>query len=219
MSARRAVIFDLDGVLVDNSPFHREAWRRLCREEGVPLTDPEFWRLSIGRPVTEALPRLLGRALDGEELARLARRRIALYHDLADGRLAPLPGVVAFVRGLSAARVPQALATSAVRESAAAILETLGLAEVLAVRVTAADVHRGKPDPEVYHIAATRLGVPPGACLVFEDALVGVEAARRAGMAVVGVTTAYPAAELTAAGALRVVPDFAGVSWSELAAL
>jgi HAD superfamily hydrolase (TIGR01509 family) len=210
-------VFDMDGVLVDNSRFHREAWRRLSREEGFALTDPEFWRLTIGRPVEDAVPRVLGRPVPPAEAARLARRKTALYHELADGHAAPVPGVVEFVRALAAAGVPRALATSAVADSAARILEGIGLAAVFPVQVTAGHVRRGKPDPEVYLTAAARLGVPPTACVVFEDAVVGVEAARRAGMAVVGLTTAHADAELREAGATWTAPDFTGLAWAALA--
>jgi HAD superfamily hydrolase (TIGR01509 family) len=207
----------MDGVLVNNSQFHREAWRRLSREEGFALTDPEFWRQAIGRPVEEAVPRILGRPVSPEEAGRLARRKTALYHELADGHAAPVPGVVDFVRALAAAGVPRALATSAVADSAARILEGLGLAAAFPVQVTAGHVRRGKPDPEVYLTAAARLGVPPAACVVFEDAVVGVEAACRAGMAVVALTTAHAAAELRDAGATWTAPDFTGLAWAALA--
>jgi HAD superfamily hydrolase (TIGR01509 family) len=210
-------VFDMDGVLVNNSRFHREAWRRLAQEEGFVLTDPEFWRLTIGRPVEEAVPRVLGRPVRPAEAARLARRKTALYHELADGHAPPVPGVVEFVRALAASGVPRALATSAVADSAARILDGLGLAAVFPVRVTAGQVRRGKPDPEVYLTAAARLGAPPAACVVFEDAVVGVEAARRAGMSVVGLTTAHAEAELRGAGATWTAPDFTGLSWATLA--
>jgi beta-phosphoglucomutase len=214
--ARRAAVFDMDGVLIDNSRFHREAWRRLAREEGFALTDPEFWRQAIGRPVEEAVPRILGRPVPPAEAVRLAQRKTTLYHELADGQAPPVAGVVAFVRALAALGVPRALATSAVADSAARILEGIGLAAVFPVQVTAGQVQRGKPDPEVYLTAAARLGVPPAACVVFEDAVVGVEAARRAGMAVVGVTTAHAAAELREAGAAWTAPDFTGLTWAAL---
>jgi HAD superfamily hydrolase (TIGR01509 family) len=215
--ARRAAVFDMDGVLVNNSRFHREAWRRLSREEGFALTDPEFWRQAIGRPVEEAVPRILGRPVPPAEAARLAQRKTALYHELADGQAPPVAGVVEFVRALAALGVPRALATSAVAESAARILDGIGLAAVFPVQVTAGQVQRGKPDPEVYLTAAARLGVPPAACVVFEDAVVGVEAARRAGMAVVGLTTAHAETELRAAGATWTAPDFTGLTWAALA--
>ena len=128
-----------------------------------------------------------------------------------------MPGVVEFVRALAVAGVPRALATSAVADSAARILEGLGLAGAFTVQVTAGHVRRGKPDPEVYLTAAARLGVLPAACVVFEDAVVGVEAARRAGMAVVGLTTAHADAELREAGAAWTAPDFTGLVWAALA--
>jgi beta-phosphoglucomutase len=217
VSGRRATVFDMDGVLVNNSRFHREAWRRLSREEGFALTDPDFWRLAIGRPVEEAVPRVLGRPVPRAEAVRLAERKTALYHELADGQAEPVPGVVEFVHALAVAGIPRALATSAVAESAARILEGLGLAGAFPVQVTAGQVQRGKPDPEVYLTAARRLGVPPAACVVFEDAVVGVEAARRAGMAVVGLTTAHIDAELRAAGATWTAPDFTQLAWAALA--
>jgi HAD superfamily hydrolase (TIGR01509 family) len=207
----------MDGVLVDNRLFHREAWRRLAREEGLDLADPEFWRRAIGRPVEEAVGPVLGRNFAPEEARRLAARKTALYHDLADGQATPVPGVVEFVQTLAAAGVPRALATSAVSDSAARILGALGLGAAFPVQVTAHDVRRGKPDPEVYLTAAARLGVAPARCVVFEDAVVGVEAARRAGMAVVGLTTSHAAEELRAAGALRTVPDFTALAWPALA--
>jgi HAD superfamily hydrolase (TIGR01509 family) len=216
--ARTAAVFDMDGVLVDNSRFHRAAWRQLSAEEGLALPEGEWWRLTIGRTVEEAVPLLLGRLPPGD-VTRLAARKIALYHALADGQAAAVAGVVPFIRALWAAGVPLALATSAVSESAAAIVVGLGLGDALSVRVTAADITRGKPDPAVYLAAAARLELPPAACVAFEDAVVGIEAARRAGMAVVGVATAYPEAELRAAGAARVVADFVGLDWPGLAEL
>jgi beta-phosphoglucomutase len=216
-SGHRAAVFDMDGVLVNNARFHREAWRRLAREEGFALTDPEFWRQAIGRPVEEAVPRILGRPVPPAEAERLARRKTALYHELADGHAAPVPGVVEFVRALAARDVPRALATSAVADSAARILEGVGLAGAFPVQVTAGQVRHGKPDPEVYLTVAARLGVPAAACIVFEDAVVGVEAARRAGMTVVGLTTAHADAELRDAGATWTAPDFTGLTWAALA--
>jgi len=214
--SRQAAVFDMDGVLVNNARFHREAWRRLAREEGFALTDPEFWRQAIGRPVEEAVPRILGRPVPPAEAARLAARKTALYHELADGHAAPVPGVVEFVRALAARGVPRALATSAVADSAARILEGVGLAGAFPVQVTAGQVRHGKPDPEVYLTVAARLGVPAAACIVFEDAVVGVEAAHRAGMAVVGLTTAHGGVELRDAGATWTAPDFTGLTWAAL---
>jgi HAD superfamily hydrolase (TIGR01509 family) len=122
-------------------------------------------------------------------------------------------GVPAFVDALARDRVPRAVATSATRRDLDRVLAELGLRRHFDVVVTADDVRRGKPHPEVYLRAAAALAVPPGACVVFEDAVVGVQAARAAGMRVIGVTSAHTAAELVGAGAERAVPDFEGVRW------
>lgn len=207
-----SVIFDMDGVLVDSGAHHREAWTRLLGELGAPVP-PEFWKRTIGRPSVEAVPLLLGGPVPPAEARRLARRKHEHYLALAANSLPAIPGVVGFVATLRAARVPLAVATSARRSDAIDLLGPLGLLERFEAIVTAEDTQRGKPDPEIYLLAARRLSVPPDTCLVFEDAIVGVEAARRAGMRVFGVATAYEPADLLAAGAERAISTFEGLSW------
>jgi len=216
---RTTAVFDMDGVLVDSGNLHREAWRRLCQEEGVPLEDPEFWRFTIGRRTEEALPVILGRPLEPEERVRLTTRRIALYHELLQKQTVPVPGVTTFLNDLRIRGVACGLATAALPISVNVTLDALGLADAFAARVTSADVACGKPDPEVYRVAARRLGVPPGDCVAFDDAPVGIKAARAAGMAVVGLATGHTPSELIAAGADMAIRDFLAIGWSEVSKL
>ena len=209
----RGAIFDMDGVLVDSGAHHRAAWRALLDELGERPAHDEPWRLTIGRPGAEAVPLLLGRRVAEGEARALARRKRAHYVRLARAGVVAIPGAPAFVEALAARGIPRAVATSASRDDAARLLAGLGLLRHFEVVVATEDVRRGKPDPEVYLLAARRLGLAPGACLVFEDSLVGVEAARRAGMTVVGVRTAHAADELAAAGAVRVIDSFEGLTW------
>jgi HAD superfamily hydrolase (TIGR01509 family) len=209
----RAVIFDMDGVLLDSGAHHREAWRALLNELGVPPVQPEFWRLTIGRPSVEAVPLLLGRATPWPEAQRLAERKQDHYRRLARGGPPPVRGVVAFIDTLAARSVPCAVATSASRFDADRLLGQTGLRDRFGIVVTAEDVRRGKPDPEVYLRAADGLGLSPPQCLVFEDAVVGVQAARSAGMRVIGVSTAHTETELREAGAERAIEHFEGVTW------
>jgi beta-phosphoglucomutase len=212
VSVSRAVIFDMDGVLVDSGAPHREAWARMLGELGVPAP-PEFWKRTIVRPATEAVPHLLGTSVPRAEARRLARRKHEHYLTLAADGLPAVRGVVEFVERLCLRHVPLAVATSARRADAVELLGRLGLTERFAAIVTAEDVARGKPDPEVYLLAGRRLGAPPHACLVFEDAVVGVQAARGAGMRVFGVATTYDPEHLLAAGAERVIVTFEGLAW------
>ncbi len=211
-----AAIFDMDGVLVDSGVWHRAAWQALLAELGVPPARPDFWRLTIGRPAEEAVPLLLGKTLSGSEAWRLARRKRDLYVGLARQGLRAIPGAPAFVEYLGRQGVPRAVGTSASRQDVERMLGAVGLRRHFDVVVTSEDVRRGKPDPEVYALAARRLGAMPEACLVFEDSVVGIEAARRAGMRAIGVTTAYGEEELRAAGALAVIADFEGLEWEAI---
>jgi len=203
----------MDGVLVDSGAHHRQAWRALLDELGVVPPQPEFWRLTIGRPSVEAVPLLLGRETPYPEAHRLAARKHDHYRRLSREGPPAVRGVVAFVDDLGARSVPCAVATSAARYDADRLLRGAGLRDRFAVIVTAEDVRRGKPDPEVYLLAARGLGVPAAHCLVFEDAVVGVRAARSAGMRVIGVSTAHTETELRAAGAERAIEHFEGLAW------
>jgi beta-phosphoglucomutase family hydrolase len=210
-SATRAVVFDMDGVLVDSGAHHRDAWRATFHDLGV--TPPtEFWRITIGRPADEAVA-LLVDGVDRAEARRLAEVKRGHYTRLARRGTVPVAGIAAFVDALAREHVPRAVATSATRRDLERALGELGLRRRFDVVVTADDVRWGKPHPEVYLKAAAGLAVDPSACVVFEDAVVGVQAARAAGMRVIGVTSAHTGDELVGAGAERAVPDFEDVQW------
>jgi HAD superfamily hydrolase (TIGR01509 family) len=201
----------MDGVLVDSGAHHRAAWASLCAELAVEPPD-EFWRLTIGRPAEEAVA-LLVAGVSVTEAARLAGRKRTHYAQHARRGIVAVRGVQAYVAMLETRGVPCAVATSAARVDVERLLEAIGLRAAFDTVVSADDVRRGKPHPEVYLKAADGLRVMPARCLVFEDAVVGVQAARRAGMRVIGVTTSYTEAELIAAGATRAVADFEGLPW------
>ena len=213
----KVAIFDMDGVLIDSGAHHRHAWRMLLDELGAEPAEPEHWRLTIGRPSEEAIPLLLGRRVSGAEVRRLARRKRDLYQERAQTGLDPVPGVREFLEALVRLDVPRAVGTSASRWDAERLLDDLGLLRFFDVMVTSDDVMLGKPDPEVWTQAARRLRVSAERCVVFEDALVGVQAARAARMRVIGVTTAHSDAELLEAGAERTIPDFQGLEWRRVA--
>jgi HAD superfamily hydrolase (TIGR01509 family) len=217
MAATRCCIFDMDGVLIDSGAHHRNAWQALLDELDVTPEEPEYWRLTIGRPAEEAVPLLLGRPVSGAVARHLALRKRELYTGFAQRGTLAVAGVPAFVAALADQRVPRAVGTSASRWDVDSLLRSLGLKRHFDVIVTADDVRFGKPDPQVYLEAARRLGATPSECLVFEDSLVGVVAARRAEMRAIGVTTAHTDAELREAGAESTIPNFEGLDWKMFA--
>jgi HAD superfamily hydrolase (TIGR01509 family) len=151
--------------------------------------------------------------VEPEEATELAQRKRELYTRLAARGTRPVGGAPAFLDTLVRERVPRAVATSASRPDAERLLTEVGLRRHFDIVITAEDVRWGKPNPEVYLKAAAGLAIPSKACLVFEDSLVGVHAARNCGMRVIGLTTSHTGRELLTAGAERAIPDFEGFAW------
>jgi beta-phosphoglucomutase len=177
-----AVLWDLDGTLVDSEEYHWRAWRDTMAAEGVPITREQFIE-TFGWRNDAIIPRWLGNGATPERVERIGDAKEANYRSLVrQNGIEPLPGADEWVHRLNAEGWLQAVASSAPRLNIEVVLEVLGLAGCFQAIVSAGDVHRGKPDPEVFLLAAERLGVPPERSVVVEDARAGIEAARRAGM-------------------------------------
>ena len=182
-----AVLWDLDGTLLDSREFHWLAWRESLAGKGFSLSREKFDG-TFGQRSDAALASWFGPDAARADFARIAGEKEERYRRLVRKRgVELLPGVEVWLARLAAAGWRQALATSAPRLNVDAILEVLGIASVFVTVVTAEDVMRGKPDPEVFLVAARRLGAPVYRCVVVEDAPAGIEAARRAGMRCIGV--------------------------------
>jgi beta-phosphoglucomutase family hydrolase len=206
-----AVIFDLDGTLVDNMRFHVQAWVAMSRSLGIETPAERFEREFNGRRNEEIFPALLGRPVPPEELARLSEQKESHYRALYAPHLAPLRGARELLVRLRDAGLGLAVASAGPRPNRAFVLDGLQLRPFFSHVVGAEDVTRGKPAPDLFLAAARALGVEPAACVVFEDAVHGIHAARTAGMIAVGVTTLTPAEVLREAGAHWVTSDFASL--------
>ncbi len=206
----RGAIFDLDGTIVDNMPIHLEAFAIFAERHGLPpLTLDDRKRLD-GRRNSEIFPDLFGRPLTEADQQAFAEEKEALYRGLSVGRLAPVNGLIRLLDRLDARAVPVAIATSAPPENVTHTLAELGLSSRLACIVRGDQVTRGKPFPDVFLAAATRLGVAPVDCVAFEDAPAGIIAARAAGMRTVAVSNSFTPDVFLApsVGADVVVRDF-----------
>lgn len=193
-----AVIFDLDGTVVDNMALHAEAFAVFAARHGLPpLTEADRVKTD-GRRNSEIFPLLFGREMAREEWQTYEAEKEALYRDLSRGRLRPVAGLTALLDRLEAAGAAVALATSAPELNVVHTLGETGLTERFSVIVRGDQVGRGKPAPDVFLAAADRLGLPPARCLVFEDAPMGITAARAAAMPCVALTTTFSAAMLAA---------------------
>lgn len=183
------MLFDLDGVLVDSAAAHREAWRQLGREVGVPFSDELFAR-TFGQRNESIVPTWLGRDVPPARIAALAERKETLYRAaVRRGAVRVFEGVPDVLERLGCAGAVVAIVSSGPRANVMLLVEVMGIAERVATLVAGEDVRAGKPDPECFLLAAARLGVPAAACAVVEDSVHGIEAARRAGMLAVAVLT------------------------------
>jgi HAD superfamily hydrolase (TIGR01509 family) len=191
---RKAVLWDLDGTLVDSEEFHWLSWRDTMRREGIELAYDTFLA-SFGQRNDRILEGWLGPGADAARVRRIGDAKEAEYRRLAVGHgLQPLPGAREWLSALRAAGWGQAIASSAPGANVEVMLRVLDLTQYLDAIVAAEDVTIGKPDPQVFLRAAEKLGVPPSRCIVVEDAAAGVEGARRGGMKCIGVVKNGPLA-------------------------
>lgn len=203
-----AVLFDMDGVIVDNMPLHRRVWAEWAAAKGYPVEEAKL-REFDGRRAVEIIPMIFGPGLSEAFTQVLSDEREQAYRQTVETvELTPVPGVHEYLAALGALGVPRVLATSALMVNVELVLGRLGLADAFEAIVSAADVSRGKPDPEIYLTAAARAGAAPEACLVVEDALPGVKAAKAAGAKCLGLTTSEGLIALRQAGADYAAPDF-----------
>jgi HAD superfamily hydrolase (TIGR01509 family) len=204
-----ALIFDMDGVLCDTMSHHLKAWEiYIAQTPALAQAKVEILPNMGGKRNTELLPELLGRPVTAAEVEHWGAGKEAVYRDLIRGDIAWLSGLLAFLNAAQATGLKIGLGTSACRENVELLMAQDDIDQFFTVKVMEQDVQHGKPDPQVYQLVAERLGVSPDKCLVFEDAVAGVQAAQNAGMACWGVLTTQTEMELTEAGASLCLSDF-----------
>jgi beta-phosphoglucomutase len=209
---KRAVIWDLDGTLIDSSHLHWEAWQEVMEAENISLTYEQYVA-DFGKRNDEILRGRLGADLPDEFIARVSLAKEEVYRGLILTKgLELLPGARYWLERLKSEEWLQALATSAPRGNIDAVFAALGVGEYFDAVISSEEVRAGKPEPDVFLAAAARMGVAPRDCVVIEDAPAGIEAARRAGMKSVGVLTTHRElkADLVAQSLDQLPSDFLG---------
>ena len=187
----RGVIWDLDGVLADTGEAHFQAWTRVLSERRIPFDRSTFDRV-FGMNNRGTLTELLGRAPTEKELRDIAHRKERLFRELAGELVSPMPGAIRLLDELKEAGWSQAVASSAPQKNIDLVVDTFDIRRYFAAILSGAGFPAGKPDPALFLQAARELGLHPERCVVVEDAPVGVEAARRAGMPCIAVATTRP---------------------------
>lgn len=204
-SSGYGIIFDVDGVLIDSAEAHFESWRRLGQEHGVAITRAQFVP-TFGRHNRDIIPMLFDQH-NTESVAALSDRKEAIYRDIVHDNLPIVAGGAELIANARAAGFRLAVGSSAPRANIDLVLEAMDVGGRFDAVISAEDVQRGKPDPQVFLLAATRLGLEPQRCAVIEDAPAGIQAAKAAGAVAVGIAIYHSKDRLAEAdlvvGALR----------------
>ena len=193
----KGVIWDLDGVLADTTEAHFRAWVTALAQQEIPLDRPAFERV-LGMNNRDILTQLMGRPPEPKEMEIIAGHKEEIFRMEAQWLIHPVPGALPLLAELDGAGWLQAVASSAPRANIDLILSVLGVRDRFRVILSGDDMVIGKPDPALFLKAAEALGLPPARCVVVEDSPFGVEAAKRAGMPCIAVTTTRPREILTA---------------------
>jgi len=192
----KAVLFDMDGVIVDNLPYHVEAWLLFCERNGIPLTKEVFYKELNGMNSKDTFEWFYKKEMTRAEVEVLEEEKELLYREFYAEHRKPAKGLLTFLHDLRSRGIKTALATSAGPGNIDFIVDGLGIRDQFDAIIGGAEVTKGKPDPEIYIKAAALVGVSPADCIVIEDSLQGIASGQAAGAWVVGITTSHTADEL-----------------------
>jgi len=190
-----AVLWDMDGVIADTADFHYRAWQEIVRERGITFKKEDFMQL-FGQRHDTIIKFILGDKLPRQEADALSDRKQALYRKLVAQNIIPLPGAIELIKSLNKNNIKTAIASSAVPENVEVIIRGLGIENCFQAIAYGTEVAEGKPSPQIFQLAAKKLGARAGSCVVIEDAIAGVTAAKSAGMKCIAVTNSHPGKSL-----------------------
>lgn len=213
-----AAIFDMDGTLVDNNPYHFKAWKELFDQYNRVEVTPDLFNEKIsGVPGMVIMRNFFGADYDEQQLKAMFEEKTVRYREIYQPNIAPINGLERLLQELKNAGVKLAVASSATTSNIDFILNNLSIKSMFDTIVDGPRINKAKPNPQIFLKAADDLGITPDNCVVFEDSLSGVKAANAAGMKVVGITTSHTPAELHPVD--MVINDYTGVTEHQLAAL
>ncbi len=197
-SSTKVVIWDMDGVIADTASYHLKAWQEAFQKRGANFTEEDF-RHSFGQRNDTIIRNALGKEVSQDEIDVIANEKEGSFRRRIRQNLKPLPGVINLLKSLTERGFKMALASSAPIANIQLLTQGLGINNYFQCAICDKDVTEGKPNPQVFLQAAQKLGVKPKKCIVIEDAIAGVSAAKKAGMCCLAITNTHPRASLTEA--------------------
>ena len=202
----QAVIFDLDGTLIDNNEFHLKTWRLYLQQAGREVSEEEYNANINGRTNKDVIQYIYGKEITEEEILRHTLEKEAIYREIYNPYIKPVESLLDFLEILNNEQIPMAIATSGIQVNIDFMFEHIPIKKYFKEVVNSAHIQKGKPDPEIYLKTASLLEIEPSHCLVFEDAVVGIKSAKSAGMKVIAISTTHPNGELSEAD--LIIDDF-----------
>lgn len=217
MNSDFAILFDMNGVVIDDMKYHLEAWQEFTAKRGKTISSEEFDKMLAGRTNLETIKYLVKEDVTPEEAYILSEEKEEIYRRIYAPHLALLPGLQDFINDLKEHNVLIAVATAAPKKNVDLVMDGLNIRHLFDAIVDATQVEHGKPAPDIFLKAAQELNVDPKKCFVFEDSFLGLEAAHRANMKAIGVTTAHIGKELPYT--ILAIPDFIGMTYQRMVEL
>ncbi len=208
MARTEALIFDMDGTMIDSMPWHAKAWVEFARRRDMALDVPDLMRRTTGRTAIECARELLQRDVTEEESAAITHEKELIYRELFSAEFREVAGFRAFARAAAARGLKIAVGTAGDKHNIEFAMSRLKMTPLPLAIVGGDEGFTGKPTPAIFLEAARRIGVAPERCIVFEDAPFGIEAARRGGMRAVAVCSTHSAAELDGPHVIAAVRDY-----------
>ena len=213
----KAVIFDLDGTLLDNNDVHLKAWKQYLKENKKQISDEDFKENISGRTNKDAIEHIYQKEMTEDEASKYYLEKEEIYRKMYRSDIAPITGLQDFLEELHKHKIAMAIATSGIQVNIDFMFNHVPIKKYFKKIVNSGDVSKGKPDPEIFLKAAEALHVPTGNCIVFEDSMTGVRAGKSAGMKVVALTTTHTPEELKEAD--LVIKDYNEIDFERLMSL
>jgi len=217
MSEIKAVIFDLDGTILDNNEFHLKAWKKYLKDNGMEISDEDFKKYISGRTNADAIAHLYKKNMTAEEASIHYLKKEEIYRKIYEKEIAPIAGLPEFLEDLQSHNVTMAIATSGVQVNIDYMFEHVQLKKYFTEIINSAHITRGKPHPEIFLKTAAALHTAAANCIVFEDSLPGITAGKAAGMKVVAITTSHKPEELNEAD--MIIKDYTEINFDRLMSL
>ena len=209
----KAIIFDLDGTLVDSLPYHHESWRIFFKNNNIEENDfSEIIKEYKGGGTLELMTSVFGDIYTRDELKKMSDDKEVIFRDIYKSKIYPIEGLNTFLDNLKENNILLSIGSNAIRKNVLMTIEELGITNYFSSIICGDEVSRGKPDPEMYLKTLSNLKVSNNECIIFEDSIEGVEAARNADIKVIGVTSSQSSEKLKSVGAFKTINDYTKIS-------